>query len=41
MSNDDLGPREAQAVSHLLDLAMFAILAMRVAAGAGGGDSLM
>ena len=38
---DDLGPREAQAVSKLLDLAKLAILAMRVAAGAVGVDSLM
>lgn len=41
MSNDDLGPREAQAVSKLLDLAKFAILAMLVGIGALGVDSLM
>ena len=33
-SDDDLGPREAEAVSKLLDLAKFAILAMLVATGA-------
>ena len=39
--SDDLGPREAEAVSKLLDLAKYAILAMLVAAGAVGVDSLM
>lgn len=41
MSNDDLGPREAQAVSKLLDLAKFAILAMLVATGAMGANALI
>ena len=40
MTEDDLGPREAEAVSKLLDLAKFAILAMLVGAGAMGVDSL-
>ena len=39
--SDDLGPREAEAISKLLDLAKYAILAMLVGAGAGGVDSLM
>ena len=38
---DDLGPREAEAISKLLDLAKYAILAMLVGAGAVGVDSLM
>lgn len=37
---DDLGPREAEAVSKLLDLAKYAILAMLVGAGVMGVDSL-
>ena len=40
MTDDDLGPREAEAISKLLDLAKFAILAMLVGAGAMGVDSL-
>ena len=39
--SDDLGPREAEAISNLLDLAKYAILAMLVGAGAVGVDSLM
>lgn len=39
--SDDLGPREAEAISKLLDLAKYAILAMLVGAGAVGVDSLM
>ncbi len=38
---DDLGPREAEAVSKLLDLAKFAILAMLVATGAMGANALI
>ena len=38
---DDLGPREAEAVSKLLDLAKFAILAMLVVFGAIGADTLI
>lgn len=38
---DDLGPREAEAVSKLLDLAKFSILAMLVVFGAIGADSLI
>ena len=41
MSEDDLGPREAEAISKLLDLAKYAILAMLVGAGAMGADSLI
>ena len=37
---DDLGPREAEAISKLLDLAKFAILAMLIGAGVMGADSL-
>ena len=37
---DDLVPREAEAVSKLLDLAKFSILAMLVGVGALGVDSL-
>ena len=37
---DDLGPREAEAISKLLDLAKFAILAMLIGVGALGVDSL-
>jgi len=40
LTDDDLGPREAEAISKLLDLAKFAILAMLVGAGAMGVDSL-
>ena len=39
--SDDLGPREAEAVSKLLDLAKFAILAMLVVFGAIGADTLI
>jgi len=39
--SDDLGPREAEAISKLLDLAKYAILAMLVGAGAVGVDSLI
>jgi len=38
---DDLGPREAEAVTKLLDLAKFAILAMLVATGAMGANALI
>ena len=38
---DDLGPREAEAISKLLDLAKFAILAMLVVFGAIGADTLI
>jgi hypothetical protein len=41
MTEDDLGPREAAAISKLLDLAKYAILAMLVGAGAMGADSLI
>jgi len=41
MTDDDLGPREAEAISKLLDLAKFAILAMLIGMGALGVDSLM
>ena len=40
MTNDDLGPREAEAIKKLLDLAKFAILAMLIGVGALGVDSL-
>ena len=40
MTEDDLGPREAEAISKLLDLAKFAILAMLIGAGVMGADSL-
>lgn len=39
-NQDDLGPREAELVSKLLDLAKFAIVAMLVGAGAMGANSL-
>ena len=39
--DDDLGPREAEAVSKLLDLAKFAILAMLVGTGAMGANALI
>ena len=38
---DDLGPREAEAVSKLLDLAKFAILAMLVGSGVMGANALI
>ena len=38
---DDLGPREADAISKLLDLAKFAILAMLVAGGFMGANTLI
>lgn len=38
---DDLGPREAEAVSKLLDLAKYAILAMLVIYGAVSADTLI
>ena len=38
---DDLGEREYQAINKLLDLAKFAIVAMLIAIGALGADSLM
>ena len=41
MTEDDLGPREAEAVSKLLDLAKYAILAMLCAAGLVGGNALI
>tara|TARA_R100001086_G_C11828007_1_gene255888 strand:+ start:896 stop:1027 length:132 start_codon:yes stop_codon:yes gene_type:complete len=40
MTSDDLGPREAEAITKLLDLAKFAILAMLIGVGALGVDSL-
>ena len=39
--SDDLGPREADAISKLLDLAKFAMVCCLIAAGALGADSLM
>ncbi len=39
--SDDLGEREAEAVSKLLDLAKFAILAMLVGTGAMGANALI
>ena len=41
MSDGDLGPREAEAVSKLLDLAKYAILAMLVGTGAMGANALI
>ena len=38
---DDLGPREAEAVSKLLDLAKYAILAMLCASGFVGANALI
>lgn len=38
---DDLGPREAEAISKLLDLAKFAMVACLIAAGAVGADTLI
>ena len=40
MPSDDLGPREAEQISKLLDLAKFAILAMMVGSGYLGASSL-
>ena len=40
MTEDDLGPREAEAVSKLLDLAKFAILAILAGTSVIGADSL-
>ena len=37
---DDLGPREAELVSKLLDLAKFAIVAFLIGGGLLGADSL-
>jgi|TARA_R110000824_G_scaffold7472_4_gene33383 hypothetical protein len=37
---DDLGPREADAIKKLLDLAKFAILALLLVYGAISADSL-
>lgn len=39
--SDDLGPREAEMVSKLLDLAKYAILAMLVGTGAMGASALI
>lgn len=39
--SDDLGEREAEAVSKLLDLAKFAILAMLVGTGAMGASAII
>tara|TARA_Y100001937_G_scaffold28358_1_gene40881 strand:- start:863 stop:985 length:123 start_codon:yes stop_codon:yes gene_type:complete len=39
--SDDLGPREAEAVSKLLDLAKFAILAMLAGSGIVGANALI
>tara|TARA_Y100001938_G_scaffold148555_2_gene232605 strand:- start:616 stop:738 length:123 start_codon:yes stop_codon:yes gene_type:complete len=39
--SDDLGPREAEMVSKLLDLAKLAILAMLVGTGAMGANALI
>ena len=38
---DDLGPREAEAVNKLLDLAKYCVLAMLCAAGLVGGNALI
>ncbi len=40
MTEDDLGPREAEAISKLLDLAKFAMVCCLMGAGAIGADSL-
>lgn len=37
---DDLGPREAEAISKLLDLAKFAMVCCLIGAGVMGADSL-
>ena len=39
-NQDDLGPREAEAISKLLDLAKFAIVACLIGGGLLGADSL-
>jgi len=39
--SDDLGPREADAIKKLLDLAKFAILALLLVYGAISADSLI
>ena len=41
MPEDDLGPREAQAINKLLDLAKYCVLAMLCAAGLVGGNALI
>ena len=41
MSEDDLGPREAQAINKLLDLAKYCVLAMLVGTGAMGANALI
>ena len=38
---DDLGPREAEMVSKLLDLAKYCVLAMLVGTGAMGASALI
>ena len=38
---DDLGPREAEAVSKLLDLAKYCVLALLCSAGLVGGNALI
>jgi hypothetical protein len=40
MTEDDLGPREAEAISKLLDLAKFAMVCCLMASGLVGADSL-
>jgi hypothetical protein len=40
MTNDDLGPREAEAIKKLLDLAKFAMVCCLLAGGYLGVDSL-
>lgn len=39
--SDDLGERESEAIQKLLDLAKFAILAMLVAGGFMGANTLI
>ena len=39
--SDDLGPREAEAVSKLVDLAKYCVLAMLVGTGAMGANALI
>ena len=41
MTEDDLGPREAEAISKLLDLAKYAILAILVGSGVMGANALI
>ena len=41
MSQDDLGPREADAINKLLDLAKFAMVCCLIGAGALGADALI